>query len=91
LVGEDQFPIGEDVEHAESAHTDSGLDTELLLNEFFQAPGPGALLGSKQTAFDFNVHAYAVLGLSFEWGFGEPVLGDVLKILRTIHSGATKT
>lgn len=57
LVREDELAVGEHIEHAQTAHADFGLNAELLFDEFFQAPGPSAMLRSYEAAFDLDIHA----------------------------------
>ena len=56
FVGEDELSVGKNIEHAEPGHTNLGLDSEFFFEQFLQAHGPSAVLGSNEAALDLNVH-----------------------------------
>jgi hypothetical protein len=59
LLGKYQFAVGENVQHSAASQTQLNLlDSGLLLQFAFQAPGLMANVGSKKTALDLDVHAY---------------------------------
>ena len=58
LFGEHQLAIGEYVQHAAASQAQLYLlDSGLLLQFAFQAPGLMANVGSKKTALDLDFHA----------------------------------
>ena len=83
-VGKDALAVYKNVEHPQASHADSGFDPKLFSNEFFQAHGPNAVFSSNEAAFNDDSHAALVLLEESLWGVS-------LKILRTIHTGATNT
>ena len=60
LFGEHQLAVGEYVQHAAASQAQLHLlDSGLLLQFAFQAPGLMAYIGSKKTALDFQFHAFS--------------------------------
>ncbi len=59
FLGEHQLAVGEYVQHASASQAQLYLlDSRLLLQFAFQAPGLMAYIGSKKTALDFEFHVY---------------------------------
>ncbi len=57
LLGEHQLPVSKHVEHAAAPQSQLNvLHSRLLFQFAFQAPGPLANIGSKETALDLNSH-----------------------------------
>jgi len=82
LIRKNPLAIEKNIEDTQSSYAERGLHPKFFGDQFFQADGPKAMLGSNQTALDPDLHA------EFEFDFSED---PMLKIFRTIHTGATKT
>lgn len=82
LIREDPLSVYRNIQHAGRAPAHFWFDPKLALDQLFQAPGPGAVLGSYQAAFNLDIHVVVAFF---------PPLARMPKILFTIHSGATKT